>query len=131
MFEEGKPAGPVALRRTLVAAGVTGVLVALGVAVRFGSSEGIGFAVGLAWGLINFLVLAALLRRVGGPGKVDRGGVLRFTAAKFGVYGIGIALLVGGWLPLLALAMEFTWLLVVIVLRAFGSWLLGMTRVVD
>ena len=129
---QADPAGrPPGLRGTLVAAGLTGVAVAVAVGVRFGGWEGMGFAVGLVWALANFAALAALLRKVAGRGKVDRAGVIRMAAVKVAVYAVGIALLVGGWFPIVALAAGFTWLLVVIFLRALGAWLTGTTKVVN
>jgi hypothetical protein len=114
-----------------VAAGLSGAAVAAAVGVRFGGPAGLGFAVGLAWGLVNFAALAGLLRKVAGRGKVDRPGVIRMAAAKVAVYAAGIALLVGGWFPILAMAAGFTWLLVVIFLRALGAWVTGTTKVVN
>jgi len=113
------------LRRTTWAVMVTGGVLAIAVAYRWGGAPGLGFAVGLGWGLANFWALAYLMRafvRREGP---DKRRVVQIGAVKMAVYGAGIALLVTGWLPLIALTAGFTWLLTVVFLRALGAWWIG------
>jgi hypothetical protein len=110
------------LGRTARVALGTGLVAALAVAARFGAPAGAGFAVAVVWAIANFLVLAAILRNATHPGGARRGRLLVLLPLKiFGVYGVGLWILSRNWFPLPALLAGFTWLLVVILLRAAGE----------
>jgi len=117
--------GPAYLTRTVWVAGLTGVVVAVTVAAKWGPYAGVGFTGGLAWGLANFLVLAGLLRALTTPGKPDQARAARFLLLKMGLYALGIVALWKQWLPPLAMVGGFSWLFVVVLLRAAGAMLVG------
>jgi hypothetical protein len=107
-----------------MAAGVTGVVGAVAVTARWDTATGLGFAAGLGWGVANFWALAFLLRAA--TGTVSRGRVPGLIGLKLALYGLGGAALLLRWFPPPALIAGFTWLLVVLVLRAAGAmWLAG------
>ncbi|NNF07576.1 MAG: hypothetical protein HKN21_12510 [Candidatus Eisenbacteria bacterium] len=114
--------GPSFLTKTALAAAISGVVFATGLAFRFGSPFGVGFAVGLAWGLANGWALAFLLRSM--TSGATRGKIPVVIFLKFAVYGLGIWLLVSGLFPPVAMVMGFSWLFVVLVLRALGAMFL-------
>ena len=115
--------GPDFLKRTMIGAAVTGVFLTLGILVRWAAPEAMGFALGLAWGLLNFWLLGMLLRAMTQPEK--RGQAPLLTLLKFGVYGLGVALLFWNVVPLLFLVAGFSWLLAVVILRAMGAMAMG------
>ena len=115
--------GQAFLKRTSWAVLITGAVAALVVAVRWGSSAGLGFLIGLVWGLGNFWGLAWVTQALAHPTNPDRVKALRAGFFKFFLYAAGILLLWWNAFPLLALVSGFSWLLVVLVLRAGGAML--------
>jgi len=117
--------GPAYLTRTVWVAGLSGVVVAVAAASKWGPVTGLGFTGGLAWGLANFLALAGLLRALTTPGGADQAKAARFALLKLVLYALGIAALLEQWLPPLALTAGFSWLFLVVLLRAAGAMVVG------
>lgn len=117
--------GPEFLRRTVVASFITGILVALALAWRFGWPVGSSFAIALLWGLANFSVLGALLRTATDPGGVRKLRLTGWVALKVTIYAIGIAILVSGKLEVVPAAAGFGWPLLIGLLRALGAVLVS------
>lgn len=109
------------LTRTLWLTAITGALWALAVAVRWDARTGLSFTIGLAWGIGNFLALAALMRLKLARRKPSGGAVAAALAFKILMYAAGIALLVSGRFSIGAFSAGFSWLLLAIVLRAVGE----------
>ena len=117
------------LTRTAEITLVTGLVAALAVAARFGFPAGAGFAFALVWALANFFLLAAILRAATDPRGPRKKRLLLLVPLKiFGVYGLCLWVLYRGWFPLPALGAGFSWLLVVIFLRAVGELWWGRVR---
>jgi hypothetical protein len=117
-----RTSGPEFLRRTAVSALVSGIVLGLALAVRFGWLAGAGFVAAMFWGLANFAVLAAILRNATDPAGVRKRRLLGWVVLKaLGLYGLGIWVLIQGWFPIAALASGFGWPLVVGLLRVLGA----------
>lgn len=124
--------GPQFLKRSAVAALVTGVLVGLGIAWEWGWAAGSGFAASLLWGLADFGVLAAILRILTGQGPRSKTVLALLVFLKLvGLYGIAILLLWKRWFPLPAFLVGFSWPLFVLLLRALGGLWWGKPRTVS
>lgn len=117
------------LKRTFVAAAITGAVGALAAASRWGAAAGTGFAVGLIWGLTNLGAMSLLLRAMTDPDRGARGRLPVLVGLKLLLYGAGIGLLASGWFSLPAMVAGFTWLLAVLALRAAGAmWMRSGSR---
>jgi len=113
---------PDLLQRTAIAATWTGLMLGLGVALRWGWPAGTGFVLALGWALANFAVLAVILKTATNPVGVRVGRLVFWIALKLvGLYGLAIWVLVHRWFPLAAFAAGFSWPLAVGFLRAVGS----------
>lgn len=101
---------------------VTGVLIGMWVAWRWGWQSGTGFTAALLWSLANFAVLAALLREITNRDGARKWRVAGWAALKIvGLYGFGFWVLYRRWFPLIAVTAGFTWPLAVVLLRSVGS----------
>ncbi len=121
--------GPDFLRRSALAALVTGVLVGLGVAWHWGWAAGSGFAASLLWGLADFTVLAMILRILTGQGSRNKTALAALVFLKLvGLYGLALLLLWKRWFPLPAFLAGFSWPLFVVLLRALGGLWWGKPR---
>jgi hypothetical protein len=108
------------LRRTGVAALVSGVIVGLCVAWVWGWPAGSGFVLALLWSLGNVAVLAAILRTATNPSGIDKKKLVGLTALKLiGFYSAAIWILVHRWFPIGAFAVGMGWPLLVGALRAW------------
>ena len=76
---------------------------------------------GWVWALANFWVLAFIVRAITDRDGPHRARAALFGFVKFGLYGLGVVILVFGKLPPLFLVAGFTWLLTVVLLRAAGA----------
>jgi len=108
------------LRRTGIAALISGVVVALCVAWAWGWPAGSGFVLAMLWSLGNVAVLAAILRTAINPAGIDKKRLIALTAIKLvGFYGIAVWVLVHRWFPIGAFAAGMGWPLLVGALRAW------------
>jgi hypothetical protein len=120
-FVKQSTSGPEFLRRTLIASLVTGILVGLALAWRFGWPVGTSFLVALLWGLANFAALAGVLKTATDPGGVRKLRLTGLVGVKVAIYAIGIAILVSGRLVVVPAAAGFGWPLLIGLLRALGA----------
>jgi hypothetical protein len=108
------------LKRTGVAALVSGVIAGLCVAWVWGWPAGSGFVLALLWSLGNVAVLAAILRAAMNPIRIDKKKLIGLTALKLvGFYGAAIWILVHRWFPVGVFAAGMGWPLLVGALRAW------------
>ena len=108
------------LKRTGVAALVSGVIAGLCVAWVWGWPAGSGFVLALLWSLGNVAVLAAILRAAMNPIRIDKKKLIGLTALKLvGFYGAAIWILVHRWFPIGVFAAGMGWPLLVGALRAW------------
>jgi hypothetical protein len=108
------------LRRTGVAALVSGVMAGLCTAWVWGWPAGSGFVIALLWSLGNVAVLAAILRTATNPAGIHKRRLIGLTALKLiGFYGSAVWLLVHRWFPVGAFAAGMGWPLLVGALRAW------------
>ena len=108
------------LKRTGIAALISGVIAALCVAWVWGWPAGSGFMLALLWSLGNVAVLAAILRTATHPAGIDKKRIIALTAIKLiGFYGSAIVLLIYRWFPVGAFAAGMGWPLLVGALRAW------------
>ena len=109
------------LRRTGIAALISGVVAALCVAWVWGWSAGSGFVLALLWSLGNVAVLAAILRTATNPTGIDKKRLIVLTVLKLvGFYGIAVWVLVHRWFPIGVFAAGMGWPLFVGVLRVWA-----------
>ena len=106
------------LRRTGIAALISGVVAALCVAWVWGWPAGSGFMLATLWSLGNVAVLAAILRTAIHPAGINKKRLIMLTAIKLvGFYGIAVWVLVHRWFPIGVFAAGMGWPLFVGVLR--------------
>jgi F-type H+-transporting ATPase subunit a len=111
------------VRKTSV---VVGAVVALLAGTYRSPAEGLGFAVGLAWSLVNLRLLEVLIVTLTGPGRGEVPALRRAAlaiAGTLGLFAVGALLL--AVLPPMSLVAGFTFPLAVIVLKAASMMLLG------
>lgn len=99
---------------------ISGAIVGLCVAWRWGWPAGSGFVFAMLWSLGNVAVLAAILRTATNPSRIDKKKLIALTALKLiGFYGAAIWILVHRWFPVGAFAAGMGWPLLVGALRAW------------
>lgn len=114
------------IRRVLVSttwfSAVAGVVLWAYVGPRFA----FGFWIGAAWSLVNFWLLKEVVVRTITLEERNLPRIALGALVKFPVlYGLGIALLVWGYFPILSLAIGFSMILVVLLLKALGRRITG------
>ena len=115
--------GQAFLKRTSWAVLISGAAVALGATYRWGSGVGLGFLIGMVWGIGNFWGLAWITQALAHPAHPDKVKAFRAGMFKLSLYVLGTLLLMWNKIPIIGLVAGFTWLLVVLVLRAGGAML--------
>jgi hypothetical protein len=110
------------LKRTAISVLISAIVLGIAIAWRFGWAAGAGFVAAAFWGLANFAVLGVILRTATDPGGVRRWPLVGWVLLKvFGLYGLGVLVLMAGWFPVPALAAGFGLPLVLVLLRALGT----------
>ena len=108
------------LKRTAIAALVSGVIAGLCAAWVWGWHIGSGFVAGMLWSLGNIAVLAAILRTATDVTGIRKRRLVGFVALKLIVfYGAAIWLLVAKVVPVGAFAAGMGWPLLAGALRAW------------
>ena len=109
------------LRRTSWAVIISGSVVSFALWGRWGSPAAIAFITGWVWALANFWVLAFIVRALTDRDGPRHAQAVLFGLAKLSLYGVGAAILAFGKFPPLFLVAGFTWLMIVVLLRAAGA----------
>ena len=111
---------------------IVGIGAGLVVAYHWDWQTGSGFVTALGWSLVNFLVLAAILKTATKPGGGSPGLLVALVTLKLiGLYGLAAVILWKRWFPLPAFLGGVTWPLLVVLLRAVSGslWRRGKTTV--
>jgi hypothetical protein len=117
------------IRRTGIAALVSGVVVGLCVAWVWGWPAASGFVLALLWSLGNVAVLAAIMRTAINPSGIDKKKLIGLMLLKLiGFYGAAVWILVHRWFPVGAFAAGMGWPLLVGALRAWTPRLPAPSR---
>lgn len=114
-----------AIRRILAGTGVLAIIAAVGAWAHLGAGWAAGLAGGALLGCLNLVFLTALFVEILRPAGRRRGTIAALLAIKVPlVYGGLAALLLWRAIPVLAVVLGFSLVLLVIVLRAAGRALL-------
>jgi hypothetical protein len=114
------------VRRILVATAWFAPVVALVLWSRAGGRFATGYLAAAALGAANLWAMKKLVACALTPGEIDRAAVIKSALIKFPViYGTGILLVLSGWFPIVALAVGFSTVLLVIVLKVLGRAITG------
>jgi hypothetical protein len=103
-----------------------GIVTGIPLTYYFGLAAGAGWLAGIAWSLVNLVLIASVVRRVLADER-DKRAIALALAVKFPVlYGAGLVLLAVLRLPPGWLVAGFTWPLFVAVMKAAGRMYLGL-----
>ena len=115
------------ITRILRTSAIVGLLAACCLAYYFDWKFGLGFLSGLAWGLANIFVIRQLIVAVTGPGEKPKTLMAVLAVIKFPLlYVGGYFLAASGWFSIYSLLIGFSFVFVVIILKAVGRLMLGL-----
>ena len=117
------------IRRTGIAALISGVIAGLCAAWVWGWFTGSGFVLALLWSIGNVAVLAAILRTATNPSGIEKKKLIGLALLKLiGFYGAAVWILVHRWFPVGAFAAGMGWPLLVGALRVWTPRMAVPTR---
>lgn len=106
---------------------ITGAVAAIVLGTYYGLGFGGGFALGLAWSLVNLHFLGNLIKNVITTEDKRTAHVVVAVVLKFPLlYALGFLLITRDWLSIGGLVAGFSWPFAVLVLKAFGRVYLKM-----
>jgi len=116
------------ITRVIRTSAITGLVVALCLALYYDWKFALGFLTGLAWSLVNLFFIRQLIAEVISPGKTVRKNLAAaFAIIKFPLlYVAGYFIIASGWFSIYALLIGFSFMFVIIVLKVLGRLVLGL-----